>query len=618
MKTITAFIFAIFVFVSTANAATPSGSAANAASVPTAASSASGAAVSATTLLPARVMKAAHNRVAAGEYPMLVIGVVNGGKSRLYGFNAAGDPTPNADTVFEIGSVTKTFTGLLLAEAVKAGAVALDEPVAKLLPKFKIPSRNGKLVTLGNLADQHSGLPRLPGNLAPADPNNPYAGYDAKRLKTFLAGYKLPRDPGSAYEYSNLGFGLLGYALAQHAGVSYAGLVKKEILDPLHLGLCGVSLDKLLREHLAAGHDESGKKTENWDLAVLAGAGGLKCSAADMMRYLKANMVAASGSKNVVSSTSAASSSSRGAASAGSAQASASVLRPARSKLGLSTESSLASAMRLAHRPRADGPGKNRAGLGWMTLVTNDATIVWHNGMTGGYASFIGFSADGKRGVFVLTNIQQSVDDLGFATLLKSASLEPVQTTIQMSPGALDAYVGYYQMAPHFLLNVFRNDDQLYAQATGQGALPIYPSAKDEFFAKADDIAISFLRGHGNKIVGLMLHQHGDVPAKRVDAADAAQAIGETLVPLKAATLRDYVGRYKFSSGSAMEITHRHGHLYAQLGGQPALPIYPSAKDQFFYILVKARISFERGKNGAVDALVLHQGGANQKAVKAK
>ncbi len=126
-------------------------------------------------LLPARVMQAAHDRVAAGEYPMLVIGMVDGKESRLYAFNAAGDKVADENTEFEIGSVTKTFTALLLAEAVKSGAVTLDEPVAKLLPDFAIPSRDGKFITLGNLADQHSGLPRLPGNLKPANPADPYS-----------------------------------------------------------------------------------------------------------------------------------------------------------------------------------------------------------------------------------------------------------------------------------------------------------------------------------------------------------------------------------------------------------------------------------------------------------
>lgn len=522
-------------------------------------------------LLPARVMKAANERVAAGEYPMLVIGVVDGDKSRLYGFNAAGDPAPDEKTVFEIGSVTKTFTGLLLAEAVKSGAVALDEPVAKLLPGFKIPSRGGKQITLGNLADQHSGLPRLPGNLKPADLSDPYADYDAKDLEEFLAGYSLPRNPGSAYEYSNLGFGLLGYALAERAHTSYGELVEEKILAPLHMDDCGVTPTQAMQAHLAVGHDQSGAVTSNWHFAALAGAGALECSATDMLHYLEANM-------------------------------------------GV-RKTPLYPAMRLAQTPRAEVPGGNeQVGMGWMILDSGGRKVIWHNGMTGGYASFIGFTADGKRGVFVLANIQQSVDDLGLATLLENAKLAPVQTTIAMSPAELDDYVGYYRLAPHFLLDVFRSADQLYAQATGQGAFQIYPSAKDEFYAKIGGISISFRRGKDGGVDALVLHQNGNVPGPKVDAAAAAQAIGKRIVPVAPATLRDYEGSYRLTPDVVVKVALKNGRLYAQLTDQPALPIYPSAKDRFFYILVNAEIRFERDKRGKVVALVLHQSGQDQRA----
>ena len=122
------------------------------------------------------------------------------GKSRALVVDSGA--APDGDTVYEIGSITKTFTATLLAQAVLAGRVTLDTPVAQLLPDFKIPSRSGKEITFGQLGDQHSGLPRLPSNLLPKDGDDPYADYDATKLKAFLAGYELPRDPGASYEYS--------------------------------------------------------------------------------------------------------------------------------------------------------------------------------------------------------------------------------------------------------------------------------------------------------------------------------------------------------------------------------------------------------------------------------
>ncbi len=334
--------------------------------------------------------------------------------------------------------------------------------------------------------------------------------------------------------------------------------------------MSGVNMSKEMLAHLAVGHDGSGQTVSNWNFDVLAGAGAIKSTGADMLRYLKANM---------------------------------GVLK-----------TPLYPAMQLAHEPRTALDGNERVGLAWMTLHNAGGDVIWHNGMTGGYASFIGFSTDGKHGVVVLTNIQQSVDDLGLATLIQDATLAPVRTTISMDSAALDDYVGYYQLAPHFMLIVFRSGDQLYTQATGQGALPIYPRAQDEFFAKIVNISISFTHGKNGEVDGLMLHQNGDTPAAKVDAATAAAAIGKTIVPINASTLSDYVGRYQLTPDSVLDVTLKDGHLYAQLTGQGALPIYPSAKDQFFYILVKAGIDFERDKQGKVIALVLHQNGADQRA----
>ncbi|HEY0180379.1 MAG TPA: serine hydrolase domain-containing protein, partial [Dokdonella sp.] len=177
----------------------------------TAAPAARAAAAGATApVVPPRIADAAATYVEAGTYPALVVVMVDDGRDQIAGFGRLADGrAPDAHTVFEIGSVTKTFTALLLAARVQAGAATLETPVASLLPDFAVPSRDGHAITLGLLAEQFSGLPRLPGNLAPADLGDPYADYGRARLQAFLAGYALPREPGAAYEYSNLGFGLL-------------------------------------------------------------------------------------------------------------------------------------------------------------------------------------------------------------------------------------------------------------------------------------------------------------------------------------------------------------------------------------------------------------------------
>jgi CubicO group peptidase (beta-lactamase class C family) len=317
-------------------------------------------------LLPERVEKAAQERIAAGTYQTLVFGVLDSDTSEVVAFGKLDDGrAPDGDTVYEIGSVTKTFTATLLATAVLSGRVTLDTPVAQLLPDFKIPSRGGKEITLGELATQHSGLPRMPSNFVPKDAANPYADYDAVQLRAFLAEYELPRDPGAAYEYSNLGFGLLGYALAQLNHTTYGAMTDEVILKPLGMTMSSTAFTEAMRAHLAPGHDATGKATKNWNLDALAGAGAIRSTVNDMLRYLKADM-------------------------------------------GID-QSPLTAAMKLARRPRSQMAKTMRIGLAW---ITTDRGIVWHNGMTGGYRSFLGFTADGRRGVVILANTATDADDL--------------------------------------------------------------------------------------------------------------------------------------------------------------------------------------------------------------
>lgn len=531
-----------------------------------------GAAQAAPPLLSAGVTQAIKERIAAGEYPSIVVAVVDGQQGAVYEFGklANGRP-PTANTVYEIGSVTKTFTGLLLAEGLRTGTFAFDEPVAQLVPGLTVPTRDSRPITLGELATQHSGLPRLPGNFRPRDPADPYAGYGLDKMKDFLARDHLAPDSGKRYRYSNLGYGLLGYALAQQAGTTYASLVEKRVLKPLGMTWSGVKLTDAMRLHLALGHNGDGDKTENWHFQALAAAGALKSTGGDMLRYLKANM-------------------------------------------GV-MKTPLLAAMHLAQQPLLRGPSKDEhVGLGWLILQTGTGEIIWHDGMTGGYASFIGLTSDGSRGVVVLTNVQQSVDDLGFAVLEPESPLAPVETAITLKKAALAAYAGYYLLAPHFVLTIFRDGDQLYAQATGHGAAPLYPSARNEFFAKLADIRISFKRDDDGGVTGLVLYQNGKHAAPRIATSAAAEAIGEKIASLDTATLKGYVGRYRLRPGAVFNVTLRGGQLYAQLTGQGAFPIFPSAKDSFFYLVADARIDFERDDKGDVVALVLHQNGGEWRA----
>ena len=203
------------------------------------------------------------------------------------------DREVDGDTLFEIGSVTKTFTTLLLMDMVERGQMKLDDPVAKYLPKsVKVPARNGKQITLLDLATHTAGLPRDPSNLTPAGglPENAFADYSVEKLYAFLSSFALDRDPGDKFEYSNVGMALLGHVLALKAGTNYEGLVAKRICRPLKMNSTRIALSTELKARLARGHDQVGKPAPNWEFQVYDGAGGLRSSANDLLKYVSANI----------------------------------------------------------------------------------------------------------------------------------------------------------------------------------------------------------------------------------------------------------------------------------------------------------------------------------------
>ena len=215
-------------------------------------------------------------RVDAKRSSGIAVGILDpDGHTRVFAYGTSGTSRPlDANSVFEIGSITKTFTATTLADMAAKGEVMLDDPVAKYLPSgSKVPSRNGREITLVDLATQSSGLPRMPTNFHPKDPTNPYADYTEQQAIDFVSSYQLTRDVGAEYEYSNLGMGLLGIALARREGVSYEDLVRKHVLDPFGMTDTRVVFTPSMKERLALGHDEAGSVVSTWDIPGLAGAG---------------------------------------------------------------------------------------------------------------------------------------------------------------------------------------------------------------------------------------------------------------------------------------------------------------------------------------------------------
>ena len=397
----------------------------------------------------------------------IVVGLLDASGARR--FVALGVPV---NGVFEIGSITKVFTTSVLEDMVDRGELRLDDPVAKFLPQsVTIPERNGRQITLLDLATQSSGLPRMPANFSPADQLNPYADYSVQQMYAFLSGYQLTRDVGAEYEYSNLGMGLLGHALSLTARTSYEELVRRRILAPLGMRETAITLPPTMRARLALGHSADGSVVPNWDLPTLAGAGALRSTAGDMLTFLAANLD--------------------------------------------STRAPLSPTLRRTHGERhgTNNPSLT-IGLGWHILARPRGNIVWHNGGTGGYRTFTGFDPARRVGVVVLSNIDASVDDIGFHVLDETFPLRPIpkrRLEVAVDSLVLGRYVGEYELAPTFHVVVTREAARLFVQATGQPRFPIFAESDSTFFMRVVDAQITFSRD------GMILHQNGaNSPGRKI------------------------------------------------------------------------------------------------------
>ncbi|HEX4415741.1 MAG TPA: serine hydrolase domain-containing protein, partial [Lacipirellulaceae bacterium] len=358
--------------------------------------------------------------------------------------NPAGE-IPNSSTIYELGSISKVFTSLLLADAVTRGEIDLNAAVdVKNAAGIKLPSREGRQITWLDFSTHRTGLPRLPANLGATSLENPYSEYDSKKAAAFLNHYELPRKPGEKNEYSNLAVSVLGYLLAEKAGKPYEQLLRERIAEPLKLTDCTVALSDDQKKRLATPHSAYGVATSTWEFADLPGAGGIRATMRDMMRFARAQ------------------------------------LNPPKGELG--------DAIELAWKQHAASDGSDFAmGLAWM--IARDGETRWHTGGTGGYRTALFINRQFKCASIVLCNTtaEAEVNGLAERMIQRAAGGLKDDDKVEEPDGnkekpKIDAelrgrLVGRYQLSPNFIFDVQDKDGHLMVGITNQPTLEVFPDS---------------------------------------------------------------------------------------------------------------------------------------------
>ncbi len=497
-----------------------------------------------------------------GETPGIVVGLLEAdGSTRILSYGSGGpDAQPlGPRSVFEIGSITKTFTGTLLADMVARGEVALEDPVSKYLPdQVTVPSFEGQEITLLDLATHTSGIDDeavrqilFQRGFAWENPQTPWANYTVEVLYTWLSEYELPREPGAGFEYSNLGMGLLGHALALAADTTLQGLMEERILDPLGMEMTGFALEGELAEWVTQGHRDQ-DRAPSWALTeASAGAGGLRSNAEDLLSYLSTN-----------------------------------VGQP---------DTDLEHAMRVAQEPRRPaGIGQRRIGLGWSTTAVNGRTIVMKGGGTGGFAAEVAFDPERNIGVVILTNSTDFRDNLGQDLI--GGRLPPTLPEVHLDPEALAPFAGEYESSGGLPLYV-RLDENGYltGQAQSQIRFRLYATSDSSFYAKRVPFIVTFHKDEEGKVEDLVLavNERTNRFARIGDEMPSpAVAAGNASPPLSPEEIALYEGTFVLEiEGQTIEfrVFGQEDRLMGDIGGRAVIRLLPRG-DHVFALSADPRI----------------------------
>jgi CubicO group peptidase (beta-lactamase class C family) len=303
------------------------------------------------------------------------VAVFKNGKEHFYNYGETkrnSEQLPSSNTIYEIGSISKTFCGILLAKAVQENKIKLEDDIRNYLPgKYPDLSYNGVPIRVKNLVNHTCALPKIPEDMMSQpgfDPLDPYKHYTKQMVYNYLKTVKLTEEPGTSCKYSNFGMGLLGIILEEVYKKPFESLVKEKICNPAHMISTGINLDPEQSTRFAEGYNEEGAATPHWDLGALPAAGALRSTSRDMLAYTKYNL------------------------------------------------DEKDSAVKLSHE--LTYKGRENVAMAWYLKKTKQGDILmWHSGGTYGFSSFCGFIKDKNCSVVVLSNRFTNVDYIGIAIL---------------------------------------------------------------------------------------------------------------------------------------------------------------------------------------------------------
>ncbi len=407
-----------------------------------------------------------------------VVGTLKDGQTwtKGYGeFEKGKGVAPDADTLFEIGSISKTFTGLLLADAVQRKLCTFDEPMSKLLPPEAKWTDDDPPILLKHLTTHSSGLPRMPTNFAPKDPDDPYADYDDAHLYAFLAGVAdspLPRAPGDQYEYSNLAVGLLGQLMVRANGAkNYEQLLHDRITGPLGLHDTMITIPKELEARFTPSYDADLRLVHHWTLNALSGAGAIRSTVNDLLKFARLQI----------------------------------------DPSGTPLEDAIDASHTILYPLPKPNPSAKGVACGWHV---SSIDALWHNGQVGGHHGFVAFDPKRRVAAVILCNSAcPQIDGLADAIFLSLMGMEkappPIQIPVPVDRKVLERYVGTYKLNLLAKFTIGLDEEGLTAQLTGQPAFHVFAQSQTKFAYRVVDATIDFEVDANGETKALVLHQNG-------------------------------------------------------------------------------------------------------------